>query len=327
MGIDGLSSSVVIALAAVLWLVYLVPTWLRRREYLATERNAVRLQQTLRIMAETAEVPEQVRAETSARNVAVQEKILQREMQRSQAIARAQDAAAARAAARQIAETQPSIAASIAPSSLASRRLRRSRGLSSLVLAGALTAVGFGIAEVVVGGMAVLLIAGCVVAFGAVVLLGQISQVNRTRTQLAQTLQPARRAEVFDAHVPRQAKPVRSSWTPVPVPKPLYLSRSQIQAAVGAPFADATTELQAAAAQAERALRAAHLHADQLQAGQLLPQGAPIDRPVPAAVALASVARASVARADNRFARMGIIEVDETAAPDLDDVLRRRRAV
>src|SRR5690606_25708013 len=45
MGFEGLSSSVVIVLAAVLWLVYLVPTWLRRREYLSTERNAVRLQQ------------------------------------------------------------------------------------------------------------------------------------------------------------------------------------------------------------------------------------------------------------------------------------------
>src|SRR6188474_857237 len=50
---------VLLALAAGLWLVYLIPSWLRRREYLATERNAVRLQQTLRVLAETAEVPYQ----------------------------------------------------------------------------------------------------------------------------------------------------------------------------------------------------------------------------------------------------------------------------
>ena len=67
MGFDGLSSGVVIALAAILWLVYLVPTWFRRREYLATERNAVRLQQTLRIMAETAELPGQVRVAEQGR--------------------------------------------------------------------------------------------------------------------------------------------------------------------------------------------------------------------------------------------------------------------
>src|SRR5690606_24843239 len=164
MGIEGLSSSVVIVLAAVLWLVYLVPTWLRRREYLSTERNAVRLQQTLRIMAETAEVPDQVRIEATTRNVAAQEKILQREMQRTQAIARAQDAAAARAAVRQLAETAPAIAASVAPSSKASRRLRRSRALTTVALLASLVAIGFGIVQVAAGAGAVLLTAGAIVA-------------------------------------------------------------------------------------------------------------------------------------------------------------------
>ncbi len=43
-----------LAVATGLWFLYLVPTWLRRREYLSTERTATRLQQTLRVMAETA---------------------------------------------------------------------------------------------------------------------------------------------------------------------------------------------------------------------------------------------------------------------------------
>ncbi len=46
-----------LALAAGLWLVYLVPNWLRRKEFVATERNAVRPQRTIRVMAETAEAP------------------------------------------------------------------------------------------------------------------------------------------------------------------------------------------------------------------------------------------------------------------------------
>jgi len=58
MDIGSWGGGLVLALVAVLWLVYLVPTWQRRREYLATERNAVRLQQTLRILAQTAELPE-----------------------------------------------------------------------------------------------------------------------------------------------------------------------------------------------------------------------------------------------------------------------------
>ncbi|MCU1404876.1 MAG: hypothetical protein JWQ43_1179, partial [Glaciihabitans sp.] len=64
------------AAAAGLWLVYLMPTWFRRREYLATERNAVRLQQTLRVLAETSEVPTLVRAETNAHSIAVHERTL-----------------------------------------------------------------------------------------------------------------------------------------------------------------------------------------------------------------------------------------------------------
>ena len=64
MDIGSWGGGLVLALVAVLWLVYLVPTWQRRREYLATERNAVRLQQTLRILAQTAELPEEVRVGT-----------------------------------------------------------------------------------------------------------------------------------------------------------------------------------------------------------------------------------------------------------------------
>lgn len=301
MGIEGLSSSVVIVLAAVLWLVYLIPTWLRRREYLSTERNAVRLQQTLRIMAETAEVPDQVRVEATARNVAAQEKILQREMQRTQAIARAQDAAAARAAARQLAETRPAIAASVARTSQASRRLRRSRALTSVALLAALVAMGFGIAEAVVGGAVVLLVSGAVIAAGAVALLVQINQVSHARAQLAQSIQPARSAEVFDAHVPpaQMQRTVRSDWTPVPMPKPLYLSRSEAAPVVSA---DAADELRAAAVEAERALRSAQQQAT-------------------------AIARPEPARPESRFARMGLIDTNESNTPDLDEVLRRRRAV
>ena len=59
-----------LAVAAGLWFLYLVPTWVRRREYLATERTATRIQQTMRVLAETAEVPESVRIAATAREAA-----------------------------------------------------------------------------------------------------------------------------------------------------------------------------------------------------------------------------------------------------------------
>ncbi|MEG0299651.1 MAG: hypothetical protein RR609_08765, partial [Aurantimicrobium sp.] len=67
---------IVFAIAAALWVVYLIPTYLRRRNFDATERNAVRMQQTIRALAETTDVPEEIRVEASARAVIEQKRVL-----------------------------------------------------------------------------------------------------------------------------------------------------------------------------------------------------------------------------------------------------------
>jgi hypothetical protein len=302
MGVDGFGSSIVIALAALLWLAYLVPTWFRRREYLATERNAVRLQQTLRIMAETAELPEQVRAETSARSAAAQQKLLRAQQLRESAAARAELAAADRAAARQLAAT---LSADVAPGSTASRRLRRSRALTSLVLLAALVTAGFGVAPLLAGSW-LLLASASVVALGAFAMLGQMSAVARARAELARGGLRVRR-EPVRVTVKLQEPPAESlpnsSWTPVPLPKPLYLSRPQPDRALETSL-DAAAELRDAAAAAERRLREAHE----------APEVTPIIRP------------AAAPAAPSRFARMGYLDEVESATTDLDAVLQRRRA-
>jgi hypothetical protein len=302
MGVDGFGSSIVIALAALLWLAYLVPTWFRRREYLATERNAVRLQQTLRIMAETAELPEQVRAESSARSAAAQQKLLRAQQLRESAAARAELAAADRAAARQLAAT---LSADVAPGSTASRRLRRSRALTSLVLLAALVTAGFGVAPLLAGSW-LLLASASVVALGAFAMLGQMSAVARARAELARGGLRVRsepvRVTVKLQEPPAESLP-NSSWTPVPLPKPLYLSRPQPDRALETSL-DAAAELRDAAAAAERRLREAHE----------APEVTPIIRP------------AAAPAAPSRFARMGYLDEVESATTDLDAVLQRRRA-
>jgi hypothetical protein len=304
MGGDGLGSSVMFALAAVLWLAYLVPTWLRRREYLATERNAVRLQQTLRIMAETAEVPEQVRAESSARNVAEQERILKKRQQRAAAIAEAQETALARAAARRLAERQPAIAADLAVSSSASRRLRRSRAVTSAILLLSLVTAGVGIGQLHSSGSWALLASGCLVATGCFAMLGQMAAVGRARAQLARTIRQ-RPPVVVTAREPVVAPPeqpvVQATWTPVQVPKPLYLSRPTVDRAVATSL-EAAAELRQAAADAERRLRDAQREAE------------------------VTPIRAATKTVDSRFARMGIVDAQPQTHTDLDAVLRRRRA-
>ncbi len=316
MPIDSAGSSVVIVIAGVLWFAYLVPTWLRRREYLATERNAIRLQQTLRILAETTEVPVQVRAEASARSVLAQQRAVQMALRAQQRRAEA----AARAAGAVPAGVGRSAGGSAGRPGLpvpqrlvSSRRLRRSRLLASTVLLGALTVAGFGVGPAVSApasaGSWLLLGGGGLVAFGAFVLLGQLATVGRMQATLARvSAAPARRVA---ASAPARVEPVSSTWTPVPLPKPLYLSRAAPAISFGsvretAAFGQTQAGLVAAAAQADAVLRA-------------VPRP-PVMRP---AAAVPAVAAAEV----SRFARMGLVEDSDAAPTDLDAVLRRRRAM
>lgn len=303
MGAQGFGSSIVIALAALLWLVYLVPTWFRRKEYLATERNAVRLQQTLRIMAETAEVPHQVWVETSARGAAAQEKLLRAQMQRERAVARAQLAAADHASTRQLAEKLPALAAEVARGSQASRRLRRSRALTSLVLLGSFVAAGLGVFQLMAGSW-LLLASSAVVGVGAFAMLGQMAAVSRARADLAHGMKV--RPDRVRVSTPVQEAVLdtrqESGWTPVPVPKPLYLSRPQVERSVEVAL-DAAAELREAAAESERRLREAH------ESSGVTP-----------------IVRPAAQAAPSRFARMGYLDDVESQATDLDVVLQRRRA-
>ncbi|WP_203581165.1 large exoprotein [Microbacterium hibisci] len=78
MGGQVLGGGVIVLVAVVLWLVYLLPTWHSRRQFDAAERNAVRLNQALRVLAETSETPEEVRLELNARTAAAQQRLAKR---------------------------------------------------------------------------------------------------------------------------------------------------------------------------------------------------------------------------------------------------------
>lgn len=82
---SALGGGVIFVVAAVLWTVVLVPAWVRRREFRVSERNAVRLQRTLRVLAETAEVPEEVRVEATARQALTHERLMQSAKKRQDA--------------------------------------------------------------------------------------------------------------------------------------------------------------------------------------------------------------------------------------------------
>ena len=312
----GGGTAILIVIAASLWLLYLVPVWRRRREYLATERNAIRLQQTLRIMAHTAEVPESVRAELTARDVAAQQRSLAARQRELAAIERAREAAAHRALRARLTESAPGLMAEVDAARLGQRRLRRSRAVTSLLTL--LAIVGLALAVTTAAwawaGFAAF------VAVSGITLLTGLARAQRRRT--APVAGVAAREFVDVAPPVRRAATVaRREWTPVPLPKPSYLSAPVVPAGAAAPALDHAAALATAAAQAERAQRAATAASLVAVSGSLPSH----------AVSLTTKGQPTQpnsrsASAESRFAGMGRVDDLPTHAPDLDEVLQRRRA-
>ncbi len=275
MQLTGVGGGVMLAIAAVLWLAYLWPSWLRNREYLATEKNAVRLQQTIRVLAETSDVSRSEMLRTLPSGpVAVGQPV------------------------------RPAASTSAKRSLSAASRLRRTRAMTSAVL---LLSVVVGLVQVGVMGAGagaatgwILLGASGIGVLSSLAMLGRLAEVARSRR--AAPALPARRASVNDRPVvvaPARARS-RQDWTPVAVPKPLYLSRGMAVAPDRA--FDPAADLEIAAALALRALREA---------------------PQPPAI---SPAVQPAAASTSRFASMGIVDAATAPPPDIDAALARRRA-
>ncbi len=99
------------------------------------------------------------------------------------------------------------------------------------------------------------------------------------------------------------------------MPKPLYLSREVVERAAF-DQQGALAGLQDAAEQSDRALRAAQAPATALPAAA--PETEIVAEPAARPTRVASTPA-------NRFAAMGIVDADNSATPNIDEVLRRRR--
>jgi hypothetical protein len=300
MGFTGLDGGIMVALAAGLWLVYLMPTWFKRREYAAVEKTEVRRQQAIRVLEETAPIPVRERVEaivTPTGQVADPDRL-------ADAIKRSRDAQAARVANRQLAESRTAPAQAASAKLRIARRLRRTRAWVTVILLAALATIVTQVVFMITGGIAagawtVLGFAGVasVVSFAA---LGRLASIARRRqTLVVPQARPMRTRIVEDREA---ARPPVATWTPVPLPKPLYLSRSQ------APTVESTIDpiehLRAAALESDRALREA----------QESPEVSPITTPDRAAASA------------SKYATMGVVGSTDVAGTDLDEVLRRRRS-
>lgn len=279
MGGQVLGGGVILLVAVALWLVYLVPTWHSRHQYYAAERNAVRLNQAIRVLAETSETPGEVHLELNART-ALQQQRLARRLQSEQQSAELEDLREKVAHARS------------APLARRARARRRARLVATTLLLAGLGAIGFGIWQVVQGGAQTFLWAGAGSAGLALIVLQRMSQVAaRAAVSDLAAEQPAvvrREASVQDL---APAVPERA-WTPRSLPAPLASSSGSRAAA------------QLDAVEAREALRrAAREEALRTQIDRQRPEQTP---EAPAA--------ASVAPARSPFAGMGVVDDAEIEA-------------
>jgi hypothetical protein len=189
------------------------------------------------------------------------------------------------------------------------RRLRRFRGLVALMLLAGFVLAVAGIAPALAGSFTAL-VGGGVVTVAAFGILGRLATVARSarivRVEAPVDL-PVLIGQTFEP-VQWEATPAAAAtWTPQPVPRALHLSRGSI-AQTAMASVEAANQLRKAAAQAEVARRGAALAEE-------------ADR------AVTPIARPAVAAVPSRFASMGIVGETEPGMTNLDEVLRRRRAV
>lgn len=335
-----LGGGVIMLVAVALWLVYLLPSWYSRRQYDAAERNAVRLNQALRVLAETSETPEEVRLELTARTAAAQQRLAKRALaEREQAAleaarvdlerARAErdaaevaarvdreqaraDRVAAEASARAALERARAVRAAAeaaaradAAAARAVPAVRRARARRRLRLFATVAALaGLGLAS---WGVYQLLTTGAqlLVWTGAAVFAASVlvlHRMSRVAARAVTTLADAAPRRTAAALQDVALEREQREWAPRDLPRPLTASAGSRAAAVL--DAEAAREALRQAAQ-EEALRAR----------------AEAERPP--SIEVARAARATAA--DSEYARMGYVDDAEIEA-HVRQLLARRAA-
>lgn len=227
-----LGGGVILLVAGVLWLIYLVPSWQSRSQFNATERNAVRLSQALRVLAETSESPSEMVVELDTRTAYEQQKHARRAEAERLRLAKEAEFRRARleveqartAAEQEQADLERRRAAAIAarntPELRQARARRRTRKAGAVMALLGLIATGVGIWTTIASGMAAPLVAGAVTLLSALWILRRMATVTRharvaTSTTTVAAATPVRRAPVVVHDEPRP------TWTPRRLPQPM----------------------------------------------------------------------------------------------------------
>lgn len=297
---DFLGGGIIFAIAAVLWLVYLVPTLWRRHNFDATERNAVRLNQTIRALVETSETPHQLRVEATARAVAQQQRVLRK----AEAEARHQLRAAT--------------LRTLSPEVQAARVLqlrKRDRRTATLLLFASVAVTGWGVFTFVTNGQWGFIAGGGVGLIASLMILRNVAPGRGREAVVGQNVAPQVRRSIPHTQTRRE-----TAWVPTQIPAPMTARAGSL--------AKTTVDAQRALEQRRRnaaidaavaaEVASAPVAQPVIARPTFTPQAAPAPQTSPAATARPSVP-------SERLASMGLIGDTGDVELDLTEVLRRRR--
>lgn len=281
-----LSGGVIALVSVLLWVLYFVPSWRGRHQYYAAERNAVRLNQALRVLAETSETPDEVRLELTARTALAQQRLAKR-------VQAEKESAQLERLREELAATRRD------PVLRQARARRRLRLTATCAVIASLAMLGLGVWQIIATGGWMLAAGGLVLAALGVTVLVRMAQIARRGAR--RIARPA-----AEPVVERVSPPLHDQgpavWTPRPLPQPLV-------SVAGSRAQTARAEIDARA-ERERAARRAELRR---RAEELAPPG-PTALPVAPAAAEASP-----------YAGMGVIDDAEIEA-HVRQLLARRAA-
>lgn len=200
--------------AVLLWMLYLLPSWRGRFQYNAAERNAVRLNQALRVLAETSETPGEVRFELNARTALAQQKLAKR-------VQAERESAELEALRNELAATRAD------PVVRQARARRRVRATATTTVLIGLAVAGLGVWQLVATGAQLLLwVGGALVLVSGLALQRMAAVAARSARRPQQVAQP--KAERVAPELHDQG---RATWTPRPLPEPMVSvtgSRAQV---------------------------------------------------------------------------------------------------
>ncbi|MEW1975981.1 MULTISPECIES: hypothetical protein [Microbacterium] len=263
-----LSGGVIVLVAVLLWMLYLLPSWRGRYQYNASERNAVRLNQALRVLAETSETPAEVHLELNARTAHAQQKLAKRLQSEKESV--------------ELVRLREELAATRAdPVVRQARARRRVRVVATVLLIAGLVVAGLGVWQLLSGGAQLLVWTGGSLALVAAMTLQKMASVSRRAARRPVSV-------VTESTAAGRVSPPlhdqgRASWTPRPLPAPLVQ------------VAGSATQIARAEIDAQQALRRAARVAALRERAEEMAAPAPVSLP-------------AAKEATSPYARMGFVD-------------------